>query len=57
MHNMIILAYAVQDVPGGQKELFWLEMAKNFKRFDLPVRITSDGVLELVEGKEVEQCQ
>jgi len=49
MHNMIILAQAVSDVPDGQKELFWLEMQKNFKRFDLPIRITPEGVLEMVD--------
>jgi len=52
-HAMLILSQGVQDVPIGQMHLFWLEMQKNFKRFDIPIRVTLDGDFELIERKEV----
>ncbi|WP_138481657.1 hypothetical protein [Dyadobacter bucti] len=48
-HNLLVLAMACGEIPAGQRELFWLEIAKNFKRFDIPLRISHDGDLQFVE--------
>ncbi|QRQ99761.1 hypothetical protein [Dyadobacter sandarakinus] len=48
MHNLLMISLALGEVHQAQQPLFWQEMQKQFKRFEMPLRLDPAGSLEFV---------
>lgn len=47
-HNLLMIALSMGEIHQAQQPLFWQEMQKQFKRFDVPLRLTPEGDLEFI---------
>ena len=50
-HNLLILAMACDNISSDQQNLFWIEISKNFKRFNIPLKIDYEGTLSFDKSK------
>ena len=50
--NLLMIGLSMGEIHQAQQTLFWQEMQKQFKRFDVPLRLTPDGDLQFIGGEE-----
>lgn len=55
LDGLFFIAMATDYVHEAQRSLFWLEIAKVFNRFNLPVAVSPDGRYEFLRNPEVEK--
>ena len=53
-NNLLMTALSLGELHQAQQHLFWIEMQKQFKRFDVPLGLSINGDLEVINKLQLE---